>query len=338
VLNKEGGRSKVNVLKVIIYFNVLIYSIDFPVGLWCDRAIIMNVHHLELFYFVAKFEGITNAVRKMPYGIQQPAVSGQLLQLEKNLGVKLFNRRPFTLTAAGEELYDYVYPFFSKMPLVESKLRGEESNTLRIAASAIVLKNHLPIVLGVMKKHNPDLKLHLSDVAPAALGRLIQEEEVDLAVTAVAGPPEAPIKIEPLMEIPVVLLLPADAPEQEFADLLEDDDYLRGKRLKYPLVGMSEEQVISKVFGKFMQQNSVEWERVMQVGALEVIHDYVLQGFGIGIGIQIPGRRLPEGLRAIPLECPAMTLGVLYQGRLKPLAQEFIQHAREAAEALERVK
>ncbi len=37
----------------------------------------MNVHHLELFYFVAKYGGITPAVRQMPYGIQQPAVSGQ---------------------------------------------------------------------------------------------------------------------------------------------------------------------------------------------------------------------------------------------------------------------
>ena len=66
----------------------------------------MNVHHLELFYYVAKYEGITAAVRKMPYGIQQPAVSGQLLQLEKNLEVKLFNRRPFSLTDAGNESTD----------------------------------------------------------------------------------------------------------------------------------------------------------------------------------------------------------------------------------------
>jgi DNA-binding transcriptional LysR family regulator len=53
----------------------------------------MNVHHLELFYYVAKHEGITEAVRKMPWGIQQPAVSGQILQLENSLGVKLFQRR-----------------------------------------------------------------------------------------------------------------------------------------------------------------------------------------------------------------------------------------------------
>lgn len=61
----------------------------------------MNIHHLELFYYVATHGGISEAVRHMPYGIQQPAVSSQILQLEDDLGVKLFNRRPFQLTEAG---------------------------------------------------------------------------------------------------------------------------------------------------------------------------------------------------------------------------------------------
>ena len=40
----------------------------------------LNIHHLELFYYVAKHGGIMAAVRNIPYGIQQPAVSGQILQ------------------------------------------------------------------------------------------------------------------------------------------------------------------------------------------------------------------------------------------------------------------
>ena len=61
----------------------------------------MNIHQLELFYYVTRHGGISRAVRHMPYGIQQPAISSQLLQLEQNLGVKLFERQPFRLTAAG---------------------------------------------------------------------------------------------------------------------------------------------------------------------------------------------------------------------------------------------
>ena len=45
----------------------------------------MNIHHLELFYHVAKNKGIAGAVRNMPYGIQQPAVSAQVIQLENDL-------------------------------------------------------------------------------------------------------------------------------------------------------------------------------------------------------------------------------------------------------------
>ena len=72
----------------------------------------MNVHHLELFYYVAKHGGIMPAVRNIPYGIQQPAVSAQVAQLEEFLGVTLFQRRPFALTPAGEKLYQFIRPFF----------------------------------------------------------------------------------------------------------------------------------------------------------------------------------------------------------------------------------
>src|SRR2546421_12688001 len=58
----------------------------------------MNIHHLELFYFVAKHGGIAAAVRSIPYGMQQPAVSGQIAKLEESLGTKLFQRRPFALS------------------------------------------------------------------------------------------------------------------------------------------------------------------------------------------------------------------------------------------------
>ena len=53
----------------------------------------MNIHHLELFYYVAGHGGISEAVRKIPCGIQQPAVSGQIAQLEEFLGATHFHRR-----------------------------------------------------------------------------------------------------------------------------------------------------------------------------------------------------------------------------------------------------
>src|SRR5438105_4712756 len=103
---------------------------------------LMNVHHLELFYYVARHGGIMEAVRNIPYGIQQPAISGQVAQLEEHLGVTLFNRRPFSLTPEGEKLYKFIFPFFSNIEKITSEMQGGEARHIRIGASSIILRDH----------------------------------------------------------------------------------------------------------------------------------------------------------------------------------------------------
>lgn len=94
-----------------------------------------NIHHLELFYYVARFGGVSAAARQIPYGIQQPAISAQILQLEDSLGVTLFVRRPFKLTREGVLLFDFVAPFFGGIEDVSKSLRGGAERRLRIAAA-----------------------------------------------------------------------------------------------------------------------------------------------------------------------------------------------------------
>src|ERR1700733_12206580 len=99
----------------------------------------MNIHHLELFYYVARHGGISEAVRNIPYGIQQPAVSGQIAQLEEFLGTTLFHRRPCSLTPAGEKLYRFIEPFFTGVDGMASELQGGTTHTIRIGSSDVVL-------------------------------------------------------------------------------------------------------------------------------------------------------------------------------------------------------
>ncbi len=121
----------------------------------------MNIHHLELFYFVARHGGIAEAVRNIPYGIQQPAVSGQVAQLEEYLGVTLFQRRPFALTPAGERLYRFIQPFFSGLDGMASELQGGKARQIRIGASTTVLRDHLPELFQSVRKKFPNLKIGL---------------------------------------------------------------------------------------------------------------------------------------------------------------------------------
>ncbi|MFC5049467.1 LysR substrate-binding domain-containing protein [Rubritalea spongiae] len=290
----------------------------------------MNVHHLELFYFVAKYEGITAAVRKMPYGIQQPAVSGQILQLEEELGVKLFNRRPFALTPAGEMLYDFAYPFFTGLPDIEERLKGEDGKHLRIAASASVLGNHLPEVLEQLKLKIPELRLTLRDVEPAEVYSQLTNQQSDIALTVLHGKLDEGLRSEKLMEIPLVLLVPSSCKVTKLEELIRKKQDGVGFEAKLPLVGLPENEALSQIFQNGIEAMDVDWLPSMEVNALDVIQRYVSRGFGAGVGVGIPGVSPVEGVDVIPLDgFDPLVVGAIYQGAPKPIANEFINVAKD---------
>jgi len=132
----------------------------------------MNIHHLELFYHVARYGGISEGVRNIPYGLQQPAMSGQIIQLEESLGLTLFQRRPFALTPPGEELYQFIKPFFDNLQPMADNLRGGVSQRVRSGASEVVLRDYLPGLLQAMQKKFPKLKSDAARGLPAAIGGL----------------------------------------------------------------------------------------------------------------------------------------------------------------------
>lgn len=295
----------------------------------------MNIHHLELFYYVAKYEGITSAVRKMPYGIQQPAVSGQILQLERELAVKLFNRRPFALTPAGEELYDYLYPFFSRLGELEARLKGEESRHLRIAASAAALRTHLPEVLEGMRKAEPNMRLTLREVDVSEIHGMLANQQVDVAVSVLHGRLADGLQSRELIKLPFVLLVPTAWKVKRMADLLKNDPYGKGKVAKFPLVGLPPHEVLSRIFQGALDERGIQWVPSVEVDSLEVVKEYAARGFGAGIGIAIPGVNHGPGLREIALMgFPPLVVGALYQGTMKPLAQEFLEAATKRAKEL----
>ncbi|HRQ89055.1 MAG TPA: LysR family transcriptional regulator [Bacteroidia bacterium] len=295
----------------------------------------MNVHHLELFYYVAKHEGITEAVRNMPYGIQQPAVSGQIAKLEDQLGVRLFQRRPFALTPAGEELYDFIQPFFSRIDQISGRLRGEESSHLRLAASAAVLGNHLPEVLQELQREVAHLRLTLREMNNPELETALRKHEADIALAVLHRKPGPGILSSKLLELPLCLAAPAGCGLATFDDLAATTE---GGELLHPLISLPRSEPVAQLFQRGLLACQLKWEPSMEVSELGLILQYVAKGFGFGLAVDIPGSVWPEGTTKIrlPSDFPQLVLGALSIGELKPVAERFLQLVRARAGLLKK--
>jgi DNA-binding transcriptional LysR family regulator len=290
----------------------------------------MNIHHLELFYYVAKHGGIAAAVRNMPYGIQQPAVSGQIARLEEAIGAKLFNRRPFVLLPAGTELFEFIKPFFDDVEKVADRIRGA-SQQLRIAAPPIVLHDYVPELLRRIRRRFPAFRLQLHEAARADAERLLRAGEVDLAITVIDSkrPPE--IQARSLLELPLILLV-----NKKFRVTTANQLWSRDK-IEETLISFPRSDTVQAHFQRGLEGLGVEWFPGIEVNSTGLIEHYVANGYGIGATLATPGFKPPPGVRVIALpDFPPVAIGAAWSGKLSPIAQQFLAEVEIEATVVKR--
>jgi DNA-binding transcriptional LysR family regulator len=288
----------------------------------------VNIHHLELFYYVARHGGINSAVRNIPYGIQQPAVSGQILQLEDDLGVTLFHRRPFALTPAGEDLYGFIRPFFEGLDAMADRIRGGATLPIRVAAASVVLRDHLPIVMTRFRSRYSRAKLTLREGLQRDMEAWLEQREIDLAITLLERKPSPGFKSQGLLTLPLTLLVPRKS------RWTSADELWRQDKLAETLISLPPNEGITQHFQAGLAHRGLVWPAGIEVTSLELIEAYVASGFGIGLSVEAPSRPTSPRLRALALpDFDPVVIGVLWRGKLsgptQALLEELQQRARE---------
>ena len=287
----------------------------------------MNVHHLELFYYVARHGGIMPAVRNIPYGIQQPAVSSQIAQLEEFLGVTLFHRRPFALTPEGEKLFEFIRPFFSNLEKVADELQGGQARRIRIGASTIVLREHLPELFRDVRKKFPGLKLSLREGFPIQFEEWLQRDEIDLAITLMEKKTAPGIHSLALLELPLVLLVEKNSGIGSAEELWQRD------KIDEPLICLPQGETVCRNFQQQLNALGVDWFPGIEVSSLELIETYVANGLGAGVTLALPGKKFPSHVRALPLNgFSPVIVGALWRGRKTPLLETFLKEVKLRAQ------
>ena len=286
----------------------------------------MNIHHLELFYYVAKHGGISSAVRNMPYGIQQPAVSSQILLLEEDLGVKLFERQPFKLTTAGVELLAFVQPFFENLEPMATKLRKGTPPQLRIGAPEAILRDHLPAVIQRVKQQHPELRLSFRSGLQLQLEAWVRDREIDLAVMPLCRRLPKPLRSLLLLRLPLVLLVSKKSKRKSAAEF-----WAAGQPAE-PLISLPEADTISQLFQGGLKRLDITWPVSVEASSLGLILQYVANGDGVGVSIGVPDLVQHPQVRVLPLDSfDRLELVAVWHGEPDPLLRALLDEMQRYA-------
>ncbi len=287
----------------------------------------MNPHQLELFYHVAKFKGVSRAARQMPYGIQQPSVSAQVNALERDLGVTLYERRPFKLTPAGEELFQFVEPFFGRIAEVREKLQG--AARIRIGASPIVFRDYLSPVIESIRRQFPGLNMILRALNQPELIDSLEQDELDVVISLIPDNLSPSVRALEIIALPLVLLTLK-------ASKIKSATALWGSgRIQEPLISLGPNELLCQRFQQMLTKIGVSWLPKIEMDSLDLIEKYVEAGYGLGLSVRLPEKKLSSKIRAIELpDLPPVKLGVLYRGESGPeykVRRTFLEEVRKQA-------
>lgn len=283
----------------------------------------MNIHHLELFYYVATYGGISRAVRHMPYGIQQPAVSGQILQLEESLGARLFERTPFSLTPPGEELFEAIKPFFDSLESLPARISKANVPRLRIAAAEMVLADYLPPIIARLKKRFPSFRLALQNTGSTELEALFLGHHIDIAIFPLSRRPASRLRRELLISLPLALLVPRNSRWQSVEQLWETG------APSEPLISLPPGERISWVFQDELKRRRLEWPVEIEASSLALLTRYVENEYGIGVTVNSPDLEKNRQVRVLPLvDFPPLDLYAIWQGDAGPLTSALLEEVQ----------
>jgi LysR family hydrogen peroxide-inducible transcriptional activator len=257
--------------------------------------------------------------------VTQPALSTQIQQLEKELGVELVERRykNVQLTAAGEEIAGRASRILAEVrDLGEYAQKGVEGLTgrLRLGVIPSIAPYLLPPLLPLLKETHPDLELHIRETQTRMLTAELIEGTLDLLLLAL--PVEHPdLDSISLFEDRFLLALPPDhnvdenekaTPELVASDrllLLEEGHCLRDQALS------------------FCQLRQIEGLNTFGTSSLSTIVQMVSNGFGLTLlpemSIDIETRRSAVTLLRFGTPEPSRTIGLVWR-RTSPLKSDFL--------------
>ncbi|MDP2947950.1 MAG: LysR substrate-binding domain-containing protein [Chloroflexota bacterium] len=237
----------------------------------------VNLHQLEVFRAVARRLNFSQAAEELY--ISQPAVSKQVKELERTLGVSLFLRegRRVHLTDAGRLVYDYAgraFALVEEMGRALAELQGPDRGYLRLAATAVPGIYLLPRVMAAFQERYPAVELYLEVSNGAAVTRQVLEQQVDLGFVESEVIPEH-VHWQPLTSAPIVLVASPTHPLSSSEEM--EPAELHREKIVVSERGSATGEMVERELGML----GVKPARTLAINDIEAIKQAAAAGLGL---------------------------------------------------------
>ncbi|MEV2211487.1 LysR substrate-binding domain-containing protein [Streptomyces sp. NPDC050997] len=187
----------------------------------------LDLRQLRYFVAVAEAEHVGRAAERLH--ISQSPLSRQISQLEKSLGLTLFERgrQRIRLTSDGQIFLTEARALLrhaSRLENLGRRLgRGEEGGLCIGYVADAMHTGTLPTALRTLREQRPGIHVALYDQGPAEQFEGLRQRSLDIALVRTPPPEDDPdLDAAPLLKDPLLLVLPEKNPLAQRAELTPD--------------------------------------------------------------------------------------------------------------------
>jgi DNA-binding transcriptional LysR family regulator len=303
----------------------------------------MKLHDLHVLMAVAQAGSMNKAA--MLLRTTQPAVSRSITELERTMGVRLLDRNPRGVepTEYGRALLNGGAAMFDELRLAVKnieRLADPTAGEVRIACNSSLATSFVSAVVDRMSRRYPRLVFHVVVKQAEALHRELSERNVDLLVTRLFGDLASErLEFEFLFADPFVIVAGAQNP------------WVRRRRIELvelvnePWTLAPPDNSIGLVAIETFRASGLDYPRVaVAAAAPEMRISLLATGRFLSIFpnsvLRFPTGRPEIKVLAVKVPVPPVPVGIvtLKNRTLSPVAQLFIDGAREVAKLLQKQK
>jgi DNA-binding transcriptional LysR family regulator len=260
----------------------------------------VNPANLRLIRDVAQHRSVSKAARWND--LSQSAASQALSELERELGVTLFDRgtRPLTVTPAGKAYVEFcrdVIRRHDEMLSLLDSIKKQLNATVRLAAIYSVGLSEMSGIEARFAERFAEAELQVQYLRPERVWQAVADDDADLGLMSYAESSREVMAL-PWRDEEMVVAVPPDDPLAVHESL--SISALNGRAF----VAFDEDLPIQQHIDRYMREHDVEVEISLRFDNIEMIKQAVAHGAGISI---MPERVMHEDmlqgrLIALPLD------------------------------------